>query len=124
MLSKWSSARRLCAAKASFSEPIPPPPAPLVATSIKHVCRGCPAKTPFSKLFCFCFSCCGNDVPSICRVLQARAISPEEQFDAFDTILEQYLLPTSPDEVNIESKMSKRMASFKHRYSTQTILFG
>lgn len=55
----------------------------------------------------------GNGVVS---VVQAPSIGPDEQFDTFRIILDQYLLPTSPDEVNIESKMSKRMASFKTRY--------
>ncbi|CAM9794056.1 unnamed protein product [Pylaiella littoralis] len=39
----------------------------------------------------------------------------DEHYDAFLIILNQYLLPISPDEVNISSKMSKRMASFKTR---------
>ncbi|CAM9709991.1 unnamed protein product, partial [Ectocarpus sp. 4 AP-2014] len=40
---------------------------------------------------------------------------PDDQFEEFLILLNQYLLPTSPDEVNISSKMSKRMASFKAR---------
>ncbi|CAN0314603.1 unnamed protein product [Ectocarpus sp. 6 AP-2014] len=40
---------------------------------------------------------------------------PDDQFEEFLILLNQYLLPTSPDEVNISSKMSKRMASFKTR---------
>lgn len=59
---------------------------------------------------------CGHDVLPVSWVFQAPSRNPDEQFDAFFIILEQYLLPTSPDEVNIESKMSKRMASFKTRY--------
>ncbi|CAM9333328.1 unnamed protein product, partial [Ectocarpus sp. 8 AP-2014] len=41
--------------------------------------------------------------------------SPEEQFNSFLYILNQYLLPTSPDEINISSAMSKRMATFRTR---------
>eukprot|EP00752_Nemacystus_decipiens_P012960 g11469.t1 len=40
---------------------------------------------------------------------------PDEQFKAFVKVLNQYLLPVSPDEVNIESRMSKRMAALGNR---------
>ena len=57
-------------------------------------------------------------VPCAARFrLQAPLLSPDQQFEAFLVILDQYLLPTSPDEVNIEAKMSKRMASFRKRYT-------
>ncbi|CAM9582874.1 unnamed protein product, partial [Hapterophycus canaliculatus] len=39
----------------------------------------------------------------------------EKQFETFLKILDQYLLPTSPDEVNISSSMSKRIAAFRKR---------
>ncbi|CAM9520506.1 unnamed protein product [Scytosiphon promiscuus] len=41
--------------------------------------------------------------------------SREKQFETFLHILDQYLLPSSPDEVNISSSMSKRIAAFKNR---------
>ncbi|CAN0051108.1 unnamed protein product, partial [Ectocarpus fasciculatus] len=40
---------------------------------------------------------------------------PDEQFKAFERILDQYLLPTSPDEINISSTTSKHMASLRTR---------
>ncbi|CAM9499242.1 unnamed protein product [Ectocarpus sp. 8 AP-2014] len=39
----------------------------------------------------------------------------DEQFNSFLFILNQYLLPTSPDEINISSSMSKRILSFGTR---------
>ncbi|CAM9668711.1 unnamed protein product, partial [Ectocarpus fasciculatus] len=39
----------------------------------------------------------------------------DEQFDSFSFILNQYLLPTSPDEINISSSMSKRIVRFRTR---------
>lgn len=40
---------------------------------------------------------------------------PDEQFEAFTHVLKQYLLPVSPDEINIESKMRKRLAALRTR---------
>lgn len=51
--------------------------------------------------------------------LQESSCEPDDQFEEFLILLNQYLLPTSPDEVNISSKMSKRMASFKTRYDSR-----
>lgn len=53
-----------------------------------------------------------------CACFQESSCEADDQFDEFLILLNQYLLPTSPDEVNISSKMSKRMASFKTRYGS------
>lgn len=48
--------------------------------------------------------------------LQDSSEPGDGQFEAFRRILEQYLLPSAPDQVNIDCKLSKRLASFGTRY--------
>lgn len=40
---------------------------------------------------------------------------PDEQYNTFLHILDQYLLPTSPNEVNASGTSSKRVAAFLKR---------
>lgn len=44
--------------------------------------------------------------------------APDDQFNAFVAIRDQFLLSTSPEEVNISSVMNKQLMSFTTRCST------
>lgn len=60
---------------------------------------------------------------SLCRPcwwFQA-ASTPDEQHEVLIRIVDQYLMPTSPDEVNISGDMSKRIACFRTRYRVFTL---
>lgn len=50
-------------------------------------------------------------------VFQASS-APDDQFNAFVAIRDQFLLSTSPEEVNISSVMNKQLMSFTTRCST------
>ena len=61
----------------------------------------------------FTFSILGA-LPVRSHPLQAVS-DPEEQFDTFVGITERYLQPTSPQEVNISSKMQANIASLQDK---------